>query len=211
MVRLSSHDGPGKFSILDLLQRDGLASKRKSGNEWAGPCPCDSTSRDRFIVWPDRGKSGRFWCRGCSKSGDGIEYLKRFHGLSFRAALQTLGLGDSTRPPPTQLRQRKAKRTVLGNLKSQFHQWQRRKFIELTDAYLELTDEIEIARIACRALWRVPQLYTSDEHAFWTERLARLSDRRAVLEHDLDILTFSDGNMKTRFQWWRSEEGVGHE
>ena len=59
------------------------------GGEYAGPCPwCGG--KDRFRVWPEQ-KGGRYWCRGCGKSGDTIQYLRDFKGLSFSDACHYLG------------------------------------------------------------------------------------------------------------------------
>lgn len=62
------------------------------GGEWAGPCPfCGG--RDRFRVWPNHpaGK-GRWWCRGCGRKGDAVDFLQEAEGLSFRNALERLGV-----------------------------------------------------------------------------------------------------------------------
>jgi hypothetical protein len=44
-------------------------------------------------VWPEEGQSGRFWCRRCNWSGDGIELLRSRHGgrHSFPSACRALG------------------------------------------------------------------------------------------------------------------------
>lgn len=72
--------------ILDLLLQSGILVRRVAstyGGEWAGPCPwCGG--RDRFRIWPER---GRYWCRGCERSGDAIQFLRDLEGLSFREAL----------------------------------------------------------------------------------------------------------------------------
>ena len=76
-------------SILDFLPDH----TRKGSNEYAGPCPwCGGT--DRFVVWPNQGKGGRFLCRQCQKKGDVIDYLRN-GGLSYREALEALGLESS--------------------------------------------------------------------------------------------------------------------
>lgn len=81
------------MTLLDLLNQDGASLKRVSGTnggEYAGPCPsCGGT--DRFHVWPEQGDSGRYWCRGCSKTGDAIQYLKDFRGLGYIEACHVLG------------------------------------------------------------------------------------------------------------------------
>jgi DNA primase len=76
--------------ILDLIESDnGILKKAAttSGGEYCGPCPfCGGN--DRFRVWPE---SGRYWCRGCNKQGDAIQYLRDKRGLSFQDACSFLG------------------------------------------------------------------------------------------------------------------------
>lgn len=81
------------MTLLDLLNQDGASLKRVSGThggEYAGPCPSCGGS-DRFHLWPEQGDGGRYWCRGCSKSGDAIQYLKDFRGLGYIEACHVLG------------------------------------------------------------------------------------------------------------------------
>jgi DNA primase len=81
------------MSILDLLQNDGISTKRVAnthGGEFAGPCPfCGGN--DRFRIWPEEGDTGKWWCRRCEKSGDGIQYLRETKGLSYFEACHQLG------------------------------------------------------------------------------------------------------------------------
>lgn len=78
------------MNIHDLMSADGFILKYKAstnGGEYAGPCPfCGGT--DRFCVWP---VEDRYWCRSCNKSGDGIQYLRDYRGLSFRDACRVTG------------------------------------------------------------------------------------------------------------------------
>ena len=82
------------------------------GGEYAGPCP-QCGGEDRFRVWPDHPDSdtGRYWCRQCDWSGDGIQYLRDVHGLSFPEACEELGathkLDKPTKGRPRRRRQRK--------------------------------------------------------------------------------------------------------
>jgi len=95
-----------KSSILDLLLADGHDLKKvasTNGGEYSGPCPwCGG--KDRFRVWPGQ-KSGRYWCRQCNKSGDGIQYLRNFHNLSYREACQQLGVEPAMHYSALQRRQ----------------------------------------------------------------------------------------------------------
>jgi phage/plasmid primase-like uncharacterized protein len=62
-----------------------------NGGEYAGPCPwCGGT--DRFRVWPNEGETGRYWCRQCQRSGDGIQFLRDVHGITYRDACRMLGV-----------------------------------------------------------------------------------------------------------------------
>lgn len=78
------------MSLTDLIP--GLKrTATTGGGEWSGACPfCGG--RDRFRVWPGSGTTGRFWCRGCGKSGDGIQFLRDREGLGYREACQRLGV-----------------------------------------------------------------------------------------------------------------------
>ena len=79
--------------LLDLLPQDGIHVKRVAathGGEYAGPCPmCGGV--DRFRVWPEEGDGGTWWCRGCEKGGDIIQYLREIRKLSYQEACFALG------------------------------------------------------------------------------------------------------------------------
>lgn len=85
------------MSLLSLIEADGGTMKRLAGThggEYAGACPwCGGN--DRFRVWPEQ-DGGRYWCRGCGKAGDSIQYLKERRGLSFADACLFLGREPGT-------------------------------------------------------------------------------------------------------------------
>ena len=72
--------------MFDLAQRIG-GLREKTDGEYAGPCP-ECGGDDRFLIWPSDGDTGRFWCRQCGFSGDGIEYLREVEGRSFGEACE---------------------------------------------------------------------------------------------------------------------------
>jgi DNA primase len=77
------------MDILTLAQSRIPGLKKKTANEWAGPCPeCGGT--DRFLIWTHR---DAWHCRGCNQTGDAIEFLRKFEGQSCPDAHETLGLG----------------------------------------------------------------------------------------------------------------------
>lgn len=59
------------------------------GGEWQGPCP-GCGGKDRFHVWPNQREGGSYWCRGCDKAGDNIQFLIDFEGMTFRQACDEL-------------------------------------------------------------------------------------------------------------------------
>jgi DNA primase len=77
------------MNILELIQADGFQHKKVSttrGGEYHGPCPfCGGN--DRFRIQPAK---DRFYCRGCGKSGDSVQYLRDFKGMSYFDALLAL-------------------------------------------------------------------------------------------------------------------------
>jgi len=80
------------MNVLELANSR-VVLKRASmskGGEWHGPCP-DCGGDDRFHVWPEQNDGeGSFWCRGCGKHGDAIQFLRDFNGMSFQDACDYL-------------------------------------------------------------------------------------------------------------------------
>lgn len=80
------------MNTLDLARQRVQLRKASStaGGEWQGPCP-SCGGRDRFHVWPNQceGK-GAYWCRGCGKWGDNIQFLRDFDGIGFKEACARL-------------------------------------------------------------------------------------------------------------------------
>ncbi|MCK4577724.1 MAG: hypothetical protein KAU50_02970, partial [Candidatus Marinimicrobia bacterium] len=79
----------------------------KEGGEYHSQCPMcghgpKSTPQtsDRFMVWPNQGDNGTYYCRGCHKGGDAIQYLRDVEGLTYRGACLKIGV-DPTSPITT--------------------------------------------------------------------------------------------------------------
>ncbi len=88
------------MNVLDLASKRVQLRKvsATNGGEWQGPCP-DCGGTDRFHVWPlqNDGKGG-YWCRGCGRTGDNIQFLRDIEGLSFRDACARLNISVPERP-----------------------------------------------------------------------------------------------------------------
>jgi len=103
------------MNIIDLIEGDGGTLKKiatTNGGEYAGACPWCGGS-DRFRVWPEH-DGGRYWCRGCDKAGDSIQYLREKRGLSFVDACHYLGHDpgprkEGPRPAPAPWEPKEAK------------------------------------------------------------------------------------------------------
>lgn len=92
-------------TVVELAMESGIAVKKvasTNGGEWAGACPgCGGT--DRFRIWPEQNheKGGAYWCRGCEKAGDSIQFLRDFRGMDYRQACTELDrpVGEGSRIP----------------------------------------------------------------------------------------------------------------
>ena len=77
-------------SILSFLPAGQM--KQKTAHEWCGPC-LECGGSDRLTVWPDRPRGGAYLCRGCDpQGGDGIQFLRKFLGMSYAEACAALGV-----------------------------------------------------------------------------------------------------------------------
>jgi len=91
-------------SILTMLADHGIQATKAAGTkggEWHSACP-GCGGRDRFHVWPEQNEgAGSWWCRGCEKGGDAIQFVIEFDGLTYKQACDKLGLeakDPKTRP-----------------------------------------------------------------------------------------------------------------
>jgi len=86
--------------ILDLVLSDRLIPKRTYCDVdecYLSACPgCGGA--DAFIIWKN---CNRYYCRGCLRRGDPVQYLRDFHGMSYREAC--LEIGRECGEPCTQL------------------------------------------------------------------------------------------------------------
>lgn len=77
------------MNILDILNIENL--KRKTATEFSGSCP-SCGGGDRFIIQPETGPTGRYWCRQCGIKGDAIQYLRDFKNMGYREACEFLSI-----------------------------------------------------------------------------------------------------------------------
>lgn len=75
-----SYDFPNHL-IVEVALKDTKLKRR--GREYYGRCPLHEDTDPSFSVDP---KKGVFYCHGCEKGGDIIEYFRQRDGLSFKRA-----------------------------------------------------------------------------------------------------------------------------
>ncbi|MCP3965468.1 MAG: hypothetical protein GY718_03815, partial [Lentisphaerae bacterium] len=86
--------------LTNLLERDGYKLKQQSRHggkvEYSSACPyCNPGTHkdsDRLSIWPEEGPAGKFWCRQCQKSGDGVQYLRDIRGFGYKEACHYFGV-----------------------------------------------------------------------------------------------------------------------
>ena len=89
-----------ELDIIDVLEELGYSPRKKSATEYCSPCPYCQDGNDRFTVWVNKGKGGRFWCRVCDIKGDAINLLRDHQDLTYRQACEKLNVEPGTRHTP---------------------------------------------------------------------------------------------------------------
>lgn len=84
-----------KPSIVEAISKS--VSLRRTGKEYLGLCPFHSEKRPSFYVNEEK---GFFHCFGCGKSGDVIRFIEVVEKVSFKEALNILGMGNQSRLRP---------------------------------------------------------------------------------------------------------------
>lgn len=88
---------------MNLLQ-DLLPDLKKvagtNGGEWAGACPW-CAGKDRFRWWPKHpaNNTGRWLCRQCQRTGDGIDLVRELKGVGYREACELLRIAPKGGKP----------------------------------------------------------------------------------------------------------------
>jgi len=96
-------------NVLDVALDLGLQPRHVASTgqgEYSSSCPfCGG--QNRFRLWPNEGRGGRYWCRQCDRKGDAIQLCRDACGLTYPEACERLGalprsvLPDLPyRPPP---------------------------------------------------------------------------------------------------------------
>ncbi|MDR2051120.1 MAG: DNA primase [Deltaproteobacteria bacterium] len=144
--------------LLDLLAARGITPKKKAathGGEYASPCPACG-GKDRFLCWPEQGERGTWYCRGCDRGGDAIEFLRVFDGLSFAEACERLKVRrECSRKPLAMPKPRAERDCALKEHALPEEIWRRKAGELLACAHRHLLgNPAELARLAARGVPR---------------------------------------------------------
>lgn len=74
-----------RVPILDVVGNG--VQLRRHGKNYVGLCPFHDERTPSFTVFP---ASGSYYCFGCARYGDAIDWLRSIGGMDFREAIQTL-------------------------------------------------------------------------------------------------------------------------
>ncbi|MCH9634683.1 MAG: DNA primase [Chlamydiae bacterium] len=95
------------MDILNLAEEVGLFPKKASstnGGEFKSACPNCQDGKDRFCIWPNKGKAGCYWCRVCEAKGDAIQFCRDFLGMTFHQACQKVNITPQMRAEPQNIK-----------------------------------------------------------------------------------------------------------
>lgn len=84
-------DQTATINLIDLCPTPMKRVASTGGGEYHGPCPVCG-GRDRFVIQPQVGNGGRWWCRQCQQSGDTVAFCQFAFGDDFKSALERLRL-----------------------------------------------------------------------------------------------------------------------
>ena len=154
-----------KPDIIQTVEAAGVVLHRNKGL-----CPLHQEKTPSFVVYPTK---QRFRCYGCGASGDSIDFIRQFYGLSYGDALKRLGIdrGEPYQADPIIERRKK--------LRAAFETWRRKYYIALADEAIRL-NELRIL-----AEKKPPQGEVGWAYA---EAIARLPE----VDHKLDVLFEND-------------------
>ena len=93
-----------KPDILDVLHREGTELRQRGHSYWSR-CPLHQDKTPSFKVDPER---QTFRCFGCDAHGDVIDFVMQHRKVSFKEALDILGIekGKPYRPNPLEVKRR---------------------------------------------------------------------------------------------------------
>lgn len=159
-----------KPDIMTVMEREGIELKRRGRDFWA-PCPFHADKTPSFKVSIDR---QRWYCFGENEGGDVVDFIMQRRGVSFKEAVNILGIktGKPLLPDPAIQRRKK--------LLQAFNKWK-------TEFYFRLCDEVLKLQKLKELFQKFPKV--SEAPAFeFAEKIGRLD----VINYRLNLLAEDD-------------------
>ena len=164
-----------KPDILMVIEGEGLELRQREKSFW-GLCPFHSEKTPSFSV---NRKKQVFYCFGCQKGGDVIQFVRDLRGLSFIEALSYLNLDRSK--PAVDPREQERKQAIRA-----FNQWVKDKGNELLDDLRTIS-------------WGLMEIKNLESRA----ELIGIKDE---LEYFVDLLL--NGDDENRFKFFMEEMNI---
>ena len=114
-----------KPDIEAVLQAEGIELRQRGRSVW-GLCPFHADKHPSMKINVEK---QRYKCWGCGEGGDVIDFIQKFHNLSFKDALKYLGMKPGKPPKVDPVMKRK--RELLKG----FERWRREQYRDLCDEY----------------------------------------------------------------------------
>jgi len=133
-----------KPDIVEVLEREGVELKRRGKDLW-GCCPLHKERTPSFKVNVERQK---FYCFGCHRYGDVIDFVMLLHDVDFEGALKVLRMKGVKGRDPEERKKDEALR--------RFNAWCMRYHDELARqyrAYTKLTDGLRTPEEVSLRAW----------------------------------------------------------
>lgn len=162
-----------KPDVVSVLEKEGVTFKEKNKSLWA-LCPLHSEKTPSFRIDLER---QTFYCFGCHEHGDVIHFIQKYKGLSFKEALNYLGISTG-RPTPEAIRKIK-KEKYKRELVFAFKEW-------CKDYHNDLCSLL-------RCLWKAKSKAKSEEDV---EALAEFYHKESFWLYQIEILESNDDEMK---------------
>jgi len=171
-----------KPDIVKVVEREGVALKHNGGKFW-GLCPFHSEKTPSFCIYADK---QRFFCFGCGEGGDVIDFIRKLKQISFKDAIEYLGVNGNERRPPNRDELWKALEREL------FLKWQKSMQFELAETY-RLYNRI------------ISNIQTMDD----VELCASLFHELSIIEHQMNLLAHgNEDDKRDLFDRYKAEQSA---
>lgn len=129
------------ISAMDAAAREGIALRRRGSRAWAC-CPLHGEKTPSLCFYPD----GRWYCFGCHRGGDAVDFVAQLRGMDTRQAAITL-TGCSDLPRHTRQRPRPRQHPFLTRPDDDGFTWDRLCAIRHAAARVIATQQADNPRL----------------------------------------------------------------